>query len=208
MTKAQVREKFVGEPYPIHVIGRHIHITDAMKNYAVDKLIAKMNRYHARVVDATIAMGIQRETHGVDYLLTVYNTRIKVSGRTENMYASVDQAIDKLEAKLTRYLERLHDHHNKGTSVNEMPVRIIPVPLEEINDLIEEATLVSVEEALAPGSVVSHETRPLKALTQEEAIMKIDLSGDRFMIYRSEEDKKLKVIYRRTGGNYGIIEPE
>jgi putative sigma-54 modulation protein len=36
----------------------------------------------------------------------------------------------------------------------------------------------------------------------------MELSEDLFMVYRSEEDRKLKVIYRRNDGNYGIIEPE
>ena len=44
--------------------------------------------------------------------------------------------------------------------------------------------------------------------TQEEAIMKMELSEDNFLIFRSEEDTKLKVIYRRSDGNFGVIELE
>jgi putative sigma-54 modulation protein len=45
-------------------------------------------------------------------------------------------------------------------------------------------------------------------LTADEAVMKMDLSGDKFMVYKSEEDQKLKVIYRRRDGDYGLISPE
>ncbi len=38
--------------------------------------------------------------------------------------------------------------------------------------------------------------------------MKMDLSGDAFLIFRSEEDRKIKVIYRRDDGDYGVIEVE
>lgn len=48
----------------------------------------------------------------------------------------------------------------------------------------------------------------LKELTREEALMKMELSRDAFLVYRSEEDRRLKVLYRRKDGNYGIIEPE
>jgi putative sigma-54 modulation protein len=41
----------------------------------------------------------------------------------------------------------------------------------------------------------------------DEAIMKMELSGDAFMLFKCEEDQKLKVIYRRQDENYGIIEP-
>jgi putative sigma-54 modulation protein len=48
----------------------------------------------------------------------------------------------------------------------------------------------------------------MKTLTQNEAIIKMELSGDQFLIFRSEEDRKLKVIYRRSDDHYGIIAVE
>lgn len=56
--------------------------------------------------------------------------------------------------------------------------------------------------------MVSTESRPLKDLTTEEAVMKMELSGDHFMLYRDEADRKLKVIYRHSDEDYGIIQAE
>jgi putative sigma-54 modulation protein len=47
---------------------------------------------------------------------------------------------------------------------------------------------------------------PLKTLTQDEAIMKMEITSDSFMIFKSEEDLKIKVIYRREDENYGIVQ--
>jgi putative sigma-54 modulation protein len=207
-TKAKVKEKFADAEYPIHIIGRHVEITDAMKNYAIEKL-SKVERFGGRIMDALIIMDVQKVVHTVDYIINVNNTKIKVSGRTENMYASVDQAIKHLENKLRRYMHRLREHHNKPLVSVDMNVNIIRIAAEdEINDQIEEATLNRIEEDLKPHKIMSRETKPLKKLNQSEAIMKMELSEDQFMIYKSEEDLKLKVIYRRNDGNYGIIEPE
>lgn len=208
-SKAEIREKFSQVEYPIHVIGRHVAITEPMKNYAVDKL-TKVDRFGGRILDASITMDIQKLVHTVDFILDVNNTKIKVSGRSENMYASIDQAIAHLESKLRRYMRRLHEHHAKGLGAIEMNVNVMgPIPpLDDINDQIEEENLKAVEKSLHPQKVVSKETKPLKTLNYEEAIMKMELSEDHFMIYRCEEDHKLKVIYRRNDGNYGIIEPE
>ena len=208
-SKAQIKEKFVSKEYPIHVIGRHIDITDPMKAYAVDKL-TKIERFGGRVIEATIIMDIQKLVHSVDFLINVNNTKIKVSGRSENMYASTDQAIAHLEAKLRRYTHRLHEHETKGLSEIDVNVNIVEriSLLEEINDQIEEENLSQIEATLRPHKIVSTETRPLRMLNQEEAIMKMELSEDPFLVYRSEEDQKLKVIYRRNDGNYGVIEPE
>jgi putative sigma-54 modulation protein len=209
-TKAAVRERFAHEEYPIHVIGRHLHVTDAMKAYAVDKMTAKLKRYGARVVDATVTMDIQWIVHVVDFLIDVNNIKIKVSGKSENMYNSVDQAIDRLDAKLSKYLRRIHEHRAVPIPALEMAVQVIEriEPIDEINDQIEEENQKKAEVSLKPHSVVSQEKCELKTLTQEEAIMKMELSNDAFLLYVNEVDRKIKVIYRRSDGNYGIIDTQ
>jgi len=208
-TKAQIKEKFAQLEYPIHVIGRHLEITEPMKAYAVDKL-SKIDRFGCHVIGACITMDIQKIMHTVDFVIEVNNNKIKVSGHSENMYASIDQAIAHLEAKMRRYTRRLHEHHAKGLATIDMNVNIINriTPVDDVNDQIEEENLKQIDAELRPHKVVSRETKPLKTLNQSEAIMKMELSEDLFMIYRSEDDQKLKVIYRRKDSNYGIIEPE
>lgn len=208
-TKSQVREKFQDEEYPIHVIGRHVDITEAMKNYAVEKL-KKVNRLGGRFIEATIVMDVQKQVQSVDIILYVNDNKIKVSGRSESIYSSVDQAIDHLEKKLRRYTRRIHEHHAKGIKEIEMNVNVIQriSPLEDINDQIEEETLRHHEEEMRIPEIVKKETLGLKTLTHQEAIMKMELSEDPFLIFRSEDDQKMKVIYRRDDGNYGIIETE
>lgn len=208
-TNREVKEKFAHSEYPIQVIGRHVDITDPMKTYAVDKL-TKVERFGGRVIDAVIIMDIQKLMHTVDFLINVNDTVIKVTGRSENMYASIDRAIARLQAKLRRYVKKLNEHHAKGLKEIDVNVNVIGriSPIEDINDQIEEESLRQIEEQLQPHQVVSKETRPLKILNQEEAIMKMELTENSFLVYRSEEDRKLKVIYRRDDGNYGIIEAE
>lgn len=208
-TKNEIREKFSHEEYPVKIVGRHVAITEPMKAYAIEK-IKKMERFGGHVFDVAIIMDVQKMIHEVDFIIDINNTRIKTVGRSENMYASIDQAISHMQSKLRRYMERLKEHHAKGLSNIEMNVNVIERirPIDDINDQIEEETLREVETKLKPHAVVLREKKSLKILNQEEAIMKMELSEDLFMIYISEEDKKFKVIYRRTDGNYGIIEPE
>lgn len=209
-TKSEISEKFAQDGYPVHVIGRNVEVTDAMKTYALDKL-AKIERFGANILEATIVMDIQKVTHLVDYILIVNNLLIKVSGRSENMYTSIDQAVDHLQRKIRRYKRRLREHRQKHLSEIDINVNLIRGPitlLDDVNDQIEEENLNEIEEKLRPHEVVSREKRPLKTLTQNDAIMKMELSGDQFMVYRSEEDHKLKIIYRHDDENYGIIEPE
>lgn len=205
--KALLKEKFASDEFPIHIMGRHLEITEPMKNYAVEKL-RKIQRFGGRVIDATVVMDIQKLSHNVDFILDVNNTKVKVSGHSDNMYTSIDLAIGHLETKLRKYHQRLTEHHAKKPTEIEMNVSILAPDLSEINDQIEEVSLDKIEAELGPHQIVSREKKVLKLLTQNEAVMKMDLSSDVFLLYRSEEDRKLKVIYRRNDGNYGIIEAE
>jgi putative sigma-54 modulation protein len=208
MTRAEVKEKFSGHEYPIHVIGRHVDITPPMKAYAVEKL-TKAKRFGGRIVEATITMDVQKLSHTVDFILNVNNARVKVSATSDNMYASVDQAVAKLESKLRKYMGRLHEHNAKGISEIEMNVNVIEGPqnIDEINDQIEEENLRALA-TKARHQVVTTEKKRMKTLSQSEAILSIELSNDFFVVYKSEEDHKIKVLYRRNDGNYGIIEPQ
>lgn len=208
-TKEEILQKYEGEEYPIQIIGRHIDISAPMKSYAEEKL-KKSRRFGGRIIEAMIVMDIQKLVHTVDFILNINNSRVKVTGRSSNMYAAVDEAIFHLESKLRRYTKRLHMHRALPAKEIEMNVNIIQnIPLiEDINDEIEEEQLREAEEELKHHVVVSREIIPLKTLNQEEAIMKMELGQEHFLLYRSEEDKKLKVLYRREDGNFGIMEPE
>ena len=78
--------------------------------------------------------------------------------------------------------------------------------LNAINDEIEAENVQKEAEKYRLHEVVAKEVMTLKTLTQDEAIMKMEITSDPFMIYQSEEDQKLKVIYRREDENYGLVQ--
>ena len=93
-----------------------------------------------------------------------------------------------------------------------MRVNVVRKPEEveiiEVNEEIEAENQRKAEEELRPHEIVAQESMPLKILTLSEAVAKMELSGYAFLVFRNESDRKLRVIYRRGDGNYGIIEPE
>lgn len=210
--KSKLAEKFAedSQGYNISITGRHVHVTDGMKSYATDK-VGKIERFSDRIIDVLVTMDIQKLDHKVDIVLKVDHTKIKAQATTNDMYASIDVAVTKIENQLLKYKNKLQDHHAKGLTAVDMNVNVFGRKvddLEEMNDEIEAENRRVVEEEYRPHEIVKTETRPLKILTFEEAIMKMELSKDHFMVFRNEEDNKIKIIYIREDGNFGIIEPE
>ncbi len=203
--------------YNIIVTGRHVHVTDAMKAYAEEKL-SKLDRLAERIIDISVIMDIQKLNHRVDIIMKYGHTLIQSHAISNDMYVSIDQAVDKLQKQLRKYKRRLKDHHAKGYPVAEVPATIYSPALQrESIDTIDEHEANSEidwqnaqdEMMLAsPHKIVKVESQELKILTDDEAIMKMELSGVPAMCYRHEETRKLKVIYRQDDGNYCVIQAE
>lgn len=209
--KAKIAE-FLEAGYNIHVTGRHMHVTDAMKDYAIEK-VSKIERFSPRIIDVNIIMDIQKLEHRAEIILKVGNIKIRGQAISEDMYISIDRATTKIETQLRKYKTKLEDHHQAALHKDvEMNVNIFGTPKEEelaeINSEIEAQNARELVARYRPPQIVSRETMPLKILNLEDAVMVLELSDNIFLLFRSAEDMKLKVIYRKDNGTFGIIEPE
>jgi putative sigma-54 modulation protein len=207
-SKFDAQEEALGNRITIN--GRGVFVTEAMKTHALDKL-SKLDHFHAHVTELHVTLEIQKLEHTCTIVMKFDHFKVKVACSSTDMYASIDKAVDKLKSKITRWKSRIQDHHKKGLKVVDMEVNVLGRPfesLEEFNEEIEsENKKESMDEYCTP-KIIGNDKRSMKCLTAEEAIMKMELSDDPFMIFRGEEDRKLKVIYRRKDGNYGLILPE
>lgn len=208
MSRKSKAAEFIGEGYNMTITGRNVEVTEAMKNYALEK-VAKMERYTDRIIDFNIIMDIQKLEHRVDLVIKINNIKIKSHAVTNDMYASIDLAVHKLEAQLLKYKARLQDHHARNLASIDMNVNVLALQdHDEFSDEIDNQSFQDLANSFSSHRVVSQEKRPLHFLTMDEAVTKIELSGDNFLIFRSEEDRRLKVIYRRHDSNFGVIEVE
>ncbi len=200
--------KFANEGYTIYVVGKNIEITDAIRNYVFEKL-SRVERIADQIIDVTVTLDSQKLEKSCSIMMNFIRFHIKVSASTDNLYASIDRAVDKLTKLIRRYKTKLQSYRNKDVSTVDIHVNVIQAlkdDLKAINDEIEAETARIEEEKYQLHQVVAKEMMPLKTLTQDEAIMKMEITDDPFLIFRSEEDHKIKVIYRREDRNYGLVQ--
>lgn len=205
MNRKEKALEFANQNWDIQITGRHVEITDSMKEYAMEK-VAKVERFINRIIDVNVIMDIQKLDHRVEIILTFGGMKVSSTATTTDMYASIDKAVDKLSAQLRRYKSKIQDHHAKGLAIVDMNVNVLKRPAEddELDFDIEDVK----DNRFHPHAIIKQKTLPLKSLTYDEAVMKMELSGDAFLIFKSEEDQNLRVIYRRKDENYGVIEPK
>ncbi|MEI6242936.1 MAG: ribosome-associated translation inhibitor RaiA [Chlamydiota bacterium] len=210
MSKSSVAAKFSTEGYNISLVGKNVPITDALRQYVLEK-ISKIERITHNILEIFVTLEVQKVTQTVSIVLKFSHYQIKVHASTEDLYSSIDIATEKLKKLICKYKSKLQDHHKKEFAFVDMKVNVLsskPTDVDLINDEIEAENSREEETKYLFHQVVSKEIMRMKTLTQDQAIMKLELSGERFLIFRSEEDKKISVVYRREDDNLGIIEVE
>ncbi len=200
--------KFENEGYTIYIVGKHIEVTDALRNYVWEKL-SRIERIAEQIIDVHVVLDAQKLEKTCSILMNFIRFHIKVQVGKDNMYEAIDKAVDRVVKLIRRYKTKLQSYRNKDLTTVDIHVNVVQ-PLKDdlsaINDDIEAENAVDKEKKYKLHEVVARETMALKTLTQDEAIMKMEITSEPFMIYRSEEDQKLKVIYRRGDENYGLVQ--
>ncbi|MBU6384090.1 MAG: ribosome-associated translation inhibitor RaiA [Verrucomicrobia bacterium] len=205
MTKTN---KFENEGYTIYIQGKHIEVTDALRSYVWEKL-SRIERIADQIIDVHVVLDAQKLEKTCSIVMNFIRFHIKVQVGKDNMYEAIDKAVDRVVKLIRRYKTKLQSYRNKHLSTVDIHVNVIQ-PLKDdlsaINDDIEAENAQAEAKKFSMHKVVAKEMMPLKTLTQDEAIMKMEITSDPFMIFRSEEDQKLKVIYRREDENYGLVQ--
>ncbi|NPV53956.1 MAG: ribosome-associated translation inhibitor RaiA [Firmicutes bacterium] len=180
---------------------KNIDLTPALRNYA-EKKVAKIEKFFVgSLIDAQVMLDIERGFHIVDITLQVDGLLLKGEARTGDMYASIDEAVDKIARQIRKYKTRINRKlRQAGNEIVEAALRewsgaAGPEPAaQEVED--EEPRIVKTKRfAVKPMSV-------------EEAMMQMELLGHDFFVFSNAETEEVNVIYRRRDGNYGLIEPE
>ncbi|HEY5974350.1 MAG TPA: ribosome-associated translation inhibitor RaiA [Geobacteraceae bacterium] len=171
---------------------RHMEPSEALKSYAEEKL-ERVKKYIDEPIIAQVYLSVEKIRHIVEITLNAKGVTIKASEATNDMYASIDAVVDKIERQLRRYKERLKDH-KPAVEGRPRPAQKTIVQAE------------SVEQQLEPV-VIKSEPIFIKPMSVDEAVMQMDLMHKEFLVYTDATTENINVIYRRKDGNYGLIEP-
>lgn len=181
------------------VVGRNLEITDAMRQYAEDKL-AKLDRFSDQIVDASVIMGYDTKQNAaapakVEVQVNLPNGMIRAEERAQDSYAAIDLVVDKLERQLKRFKGRMIAKRNDAASMPPPELEVPEVPGQE-------------EEADAgEPSIVRTKRHVMRPMAPEDAALQMEALGHSFFVFRNHVTDLISVIYLREDGDYGLIEP-
>jgi putative sigma-54 modulation protein len=101
------------------ISGHHLDITPALKEYVLTKL-DRVTRHFDQVVDVSVLLSIENKKEKerrqkAEVTLHVKGRDIFVEDAQEDMYAAIDQVMDKLDRQVVRHKDKLQDHHHEAS---------------------------------------------------------------------------------------------
>ena len=173
------------------VRGKNIEITPSLREY-VEKRVGKVTKYFENVGDITVLLTVSKGRHIVEVTVPVQGgILLRGEEATMDMYTSIDLVVEKLERQIHKQKTKLaRRFRNNGFKAEALQMPTVPEKQEDDEEY----------------KVVKTKRFIVKPMDVQEAIMQMNLLNHNFFVYRDGETEEVNVVYRRTDGNYGLIE--
>lgn len=174
----------------ILITGKNIEVSDYLREL-VNKKVSKLERYFPNDTVAQVTMAVERSRHIVEVTIPYSGGIIRGEEVTGDMYASIDNVLDKLEKQIIKHRTRLEKNLRAGAFKPEEG--FIADAAEDADD--------------EPAHLVRVKRFDMKPMTVEEAMLQLQLLGHAFYVFSNADTDDINVIYLRKDGNFGLIEP-
>ena len=212
----------------IQVKGRHVIVTDPLREYAEEKLTRLHRLMSERHIDdvtlVELELIVERshpsgESQIAEATIFTRGPVLRARESSPDMYASIDLVYEKLQRQVKKYHDKMQ--HKALRHHPPKPMSAAATPDDAIAD--EAAPLASgqvpqpvavTSELGADGGnhyeesrVVKSKQFALKPMSIDEATLQLDLIGHSFFVFTNAETNDTNVVYRRRDGDFGLIEP-
>ena len=176
----------------IFVRGEKIEVTKAIQEYANEK-IGRINKYigDSGNIRATVVVNVKGHNHKVEVTIPLKNVILRAEETRDDLYAAIDVVADKLERQIRKNKTKIQSKKMKEKLSKDFMFEAIEKIEEENKD-----------------KIVKRKTVEVKPMSEEEAILQMELLEHQFYIFKDSETNNVAVVYKRKEGNYGIIESE
>ena len=179
------------------ITSRHFDLTDSIKSY-IENLLLGLEKYSLDIISARGVVSYQEKKSkdkkkqkrffelDISIFMAKANT-VVVSQRDKDLYTAADLAIARVHKILRRYHDRIN--HKHAVSTDELMVADI---------LRDEAKAIKADDEIVAMDLDLH-----KPMDIEEALERLKSSSQQFFVF-NDKDSKMRVIYKRIDGKYGL----
>jgi ribosomal subunit interface protein len=190
----------------ITVSGKQVELSDALRTRVSDHLDLISNKYFDHALEAHVTFSRARSFFTCD--INVHAGRgltLRGEGEAADANAAFDDAAEHIAKRLRRYRRRVNEHA-RDTANRERPEAACQYILRQEDNAAAPAADGGVE-VVAYATVIAEQLTEISLLSVGEAVMRMDLADQPVLMFRNSASGELNVVYRRSDGNVGWIDP-
>ncbi len=198
----------------LNVHGKQIDVGDALRTHVEGKLVDLNKKYLNHAAFATVTFS--KEGHGKPRIKTHIsvqlgkNIMVVADSTDPDPYAAFEGAAEKIGKQMRRYKKRLRDHHERLEQTPDSEILkardyvLAAIPEQNDDPASEETEIPHGDDP----AVIAEMTTNIQTMSVSEAVMRLDLSGEPALMFRNASHNGLNMVYKRSDGNIGWIDPD
>ena len=187
------------------VSGKQVELSDALRVHVAQHLDVITAKYFDHALEAQVTFSKARSFFTCD--INVHAGRgitVRGEGEAGDAHAAFDDAAEHIATRLRRYRRRVSAHaRDANNRAKPLPGRQYVLAAE--TQLSEPEAEVEAD-ALHP-TIVAESTTEIETLSVRDAVMRMDLAYQTVLMFRNYKTGQLNVVYRRSDGHVGWIDP-
>jgi putative sigma-54 modulation protein len=156
----------------------------------VEERLEKLKKYIDNPVDARVVLSVEKFRNTAEINLMANGLNINSKEEEKDMHLAIDNAIEKIERQLKKHKERVRGFKTNASRSEEFGGE----PQAEEGEESPDARVVETRKVV------------LKPMSIDDAVLEMETTKNRFVIYRDSSTEQVHVIYRREDGKYALLE--
>ena len=180
------------------ISGKQMNVGDALTSRISERIDEAVEKYFGHGYSGRATLEKDGNWYDCDLMIHLASgAELQATARSGDPTSSFEDAADKIEKRLRRYKRRLKDHHAHGNVKSDSAYySVVESPREE----------EEVPDDFNPV-IIAESTTTMNHQTVAQAVVQLDLTDHPFVIFKNAANGETNVVYRRSDGNIGWIDP-
>ncbi len=174
----------------VEVTGRHVNVTPPLRQLIARRLTKLERLLNDSAISAAVILTKEKYRHRAEIIVHVRGDHmLRGLGEGTGWPVSVRDAVAKIEQQAQTLKGKWGDRRRRGGGG-----RIVTAP-------------AAPEPSRAPR-IVRATRYAVKPMSVDDVALRMESGAETFVVFRNADDDAVSIMYRRTDGNYGLIEPD
>jgi putative sigma-54 modulation protein len=174
----------------LEITGRHVDITAQLRQL-INRRLSKLERLlNDNAISTQVILSKEKYRHRSEIIIHARgDNMLRGMGEGTSWQIAVRDAAAKIEQQAQTLKGKWKERKRRGSA----GVRSIPAPPPE---------------ATKAPRIVRATRYAVKPMSLEDAALRVESTSDSFVVFRNADTDAVSILYRRSDGNYGLIEPD